>query len=765
MIPFRFARLCLSLLLVAFLGSSSWGASVLRGQGPTLEHLSLWVRALGPGEFRAKARLTLTGVTHQRVSVILNDGLEVLWAKEGERELSFQYGLRPFSGFHRESRVVLFELGRVPEDGRVVLEVHYRGEAESGSTGPDWRGILYVGEDEMRMSEQTVFYPQLMESFKGPGIQASPVEVTVEAPPRFEVFVPAPLVSHERVEGRSADRWVFRSDDPTVLSLLGGRYKRREVEVDGAKISLLLRREHASLGPELAGETRAALGYFTEQFGPSEGGVLGVVEIDCRDGTSINWASQGVIALDRGAFGNGVPVPTVAHEVAHLWWGQRTTPSGAGERFLTESFAEYWAWRYLEASGRPELAARELEDASEAYRGAYARGRDTRLAEVTFGTPGYSALAYAKGPLALRNIENLCGREVLDASFVRYANNVPPTLAGWIEALEESIEGRLPAAAAAWLGSDGHPSFVLSEIRGHDRRIEGVLEATGWPSMDLEGAAFELDLVLEQGREKQSIRLDGLRTPFAFDCSSKPLALRPDPRGFWPGERTGDFVLDGPVLVASDPVRGEREAAVGGRLIRLEFDREMAAVDLASLTMGQRRERNRDPSTVARVSSVEVQGRVVLLRTQPWRPARDYVLELRGLFTDERGVPVMDDALRFRTAEPTDAVGPRVITTVPGLGDRVGIDEITSIVVTFNEPMSASRGFRTTLLREFEAQGLLFPPVHDIEWTPDYRSLILPVESLVPQTRYILPIRGTHYRDVSGNQVEDFDLLFSTEPD
>ena len=45
-------------------------------------------------------------------------------------------------------------------------------------------------------------------------------------------------------------------------------------------------------------------------------------------------------------------------------------------------------------------------------------------------------------------------------------------------------------------------------------------------------------------------------------------------------------------------------------------------------------------------------------------------------------------------------------------------------------------------------------------WDPDYRTLCYSLRDLQPGTRYVLPLRGTLFRDLSSNPLEDHDLTF-----
>ncbi len=170
----------------------------------------------------------------------------------------------------------------------------------------------------------------------------------------------------------SARRWSFESKQARHPSFLGGLYQRTETVPDGSRIVTLLPDEHAELAPGLVGEARGAFEAFeayARRFGAIDGGVIGIVEIHCRD-SSYHWAAEGIVTFDRGALSGRVPVLKVAHEIAHLWWGQSAEATGPGERLLTEGLAEFSAWSHLLDDARLDLVRESLRSARrDAHRG------------------------------------------------------------------------------------------------------------------------------------------------------------------------------------------------------------------------------------------------------------------------------------------------------------------------------------------------------------------------------------------------------------
>lgn len=382
--------------------------------------------------------------------------------------LAWTAGKRLRSRYHGEARVTWIDLGREPDAAgeRVELDLAYAGRGDDGSGGRDWRGILLLAADELRMSEQTVFYPLVPAGDDGPGVQRATARVEVLAPAAFEVFAPGRPIEPTAAAGEGARAWRFELATPAVLSVLGGVRARLEIEEAGLRVVSLLCEEHAELGPRILADARAALRFFTARFGPIEGQVLGIVEIRGR-GASYNWASQGVAAFESGAFGaDGLPAEKIGHELAHLWWGQAVAARGEGERFLTEGLAEYSALRWVEETHGPTEATQPARVARDDYlRVVHEAGADPALARVGFDTEGYAALAYGKGPLVLRAAERDLGREAFDAGLRRYVASSRAT-GGTLDGLLSSLYGSRERGAAAlpWTRRDGHAHLRLKDV-------------------------------------------------------------------------------------------------------------------------------------------------------------------------------------------------------------------------------------------------------------------------------------------------------------
>lgn len=758
---------------------------------PTIEHLEVELDLHAPPRFEARGTLRLSGVSARRIPLLLNRLLEVQSAALASGEsLAVLPGYRlRGTDYHSEGRVVWVDLGsdfEPREDGGEELELRltWSGQGAGAETEQDWRGLLLLADEEFRMSDQTIFVPSVPSSADGPGKQRHTARVEVLLPADFEVFVPGePVASRLPPPDAQGVRWhAFELRSPGLVNLVAGRKQRREQQVDGWRLVTLLGR-HPQLADELIQETARACSFFSERYGAVVNRVVGICEIDCLAGQSYNWAADGLLTFDWRALGGRLPSAKIAHEVAHLWFGQLVNAQGPGERFLTEGLAEYLSWRFVEQrDGAPAGAAAARQGRDRYLAAVHASGADPPLVEVGFGTPRYSALAYSKGALCLRAIETALRREVFDERLEGYVaahRSESATLDDFVALLADTTDRDVQRAVVPWIFEPGHlhvaldarfvPTAGAPDPSSAGGSLRGVVLVLDCPSQAPRTARDELPLVARfDGGELRARVRPG--EAFELELPTKPAVIQIDPDATLPLAVGPPLLLDGARLVASEPSEGRPDAAYLRDEIRMTFDRPLAPVtDLAGLRGGlsaAASEADARPPHV-RAARLEDEGRTLVLELSgPLLPDGPVLVNLEGLVTDQAGLPLFEGQLRFRTRVSDDRIAPRVLATQPAGGAAVerGLDQLR---ITFSEPMKTSRGFRTSLVRELERErGWVFPEqLGESSWEDGGRVLVYRLDApLEPGTTYALALRGTHFRDLSNNPLEEHDFTWRAEP-
>lgn len=738
---------------------------------PEVRRCELAVDLSTPGRFAATAELTLAAISGPRIALLLNDELHVRRATWNGVAVDVKHGRELDSSYFDEGRVVLVDVGgsslEPSAEHRLVLE--YDGVAEVGTEGPDWRGILLVDVDDARMSEQTIFYPQVPLGLDTPRVAECRFAVDVVAPDTWEVFVPLPPVDATSAEPKpraGTRRHRFVGERMQDLSILGGRRVRSETRVGDLRVVTLLTDEHASLSAEFAREIPPLLDAYARRFGAIESGTLGVVEIRCRD-SSYNWMSDGVMALDTGALGRGVPVATLAHELAHLWWGQAVAASGAAERFLTEGLAEYSAWSALEDAGRADLVLSGIGAARRHVGELVERGSSVALTEANFGHPDYHVLAYEKGPLVLRAMRGQLPAGSLDAALARLVERGASRLVTLddFEACLREATG-FDALAPCWLRWSGDVELDAAELTANasgGATLNVRATPVGAQGLDVRGTPVAVSFGGVGWVERTTVLLRGETTAVELASAGREVRFaRLDPDGVWPRvPKRRTIVARGERIATSEPAQSAVTTHGGTRVV-VDFTGPLGPLDSAAFANGQVAGQGEFALDVRQVA-LEDEGRRLVIDSRSWQPDCAYRVDLTAL-VDRDGLPLVDDALRFKTAPSEDRQRPRVVNVRPASGSRVAPGRVV-VEIEFDEPMLMQRGFRRTAIEAQQREGRAFPEFVDTgRWSSDERTIVYEFTDLERGSKYALPI-GEGFRDVSGNAAQDFIWTIDVEGD
>jgi hypothetical protein len=307
--------------------------------------------------------------------------------------------------------------------------------------------------------------------------------VKIEAAPGVTVFTSA---GEDQGKTNNEGAAVFYAEGLRDLAIIAGRNLRSEqTQVGETTVRSIFVPEHERLGKRVLTMAEDSLRIFTAKFGPLPFKTISVAEAPLVAGLGSNeFAGFSVIAsayyvdFDSPAMRNLPEIIreqrpsveeslewSVAHLVAHEWWGSAVGNDPGREPVLDEAMAGWSALLYFREKYGEQKAAAVLEDQLQGVYRLYRTfgGEDmdaNRPSRDYRNTFQYAAVVATKGALMFVQLQRLLGEEKLLTAFRNYyrANLLEiadlDDLRGALIA-EAPIEQRRGVARAfnRWLGS------------------------------------------------------------------------------------------------------------------------------------------------------------------------------------------------------------------------------------------------------------------------------------------------------------------------
>lgn len=437
----------------------------------------------------------------------LNVHLKLESVTEGEQVVAFEEGARIVEG-----RAVTLTPDPPLKPGKARrFTFRYAGEGvDPGPDDADWMGIILVRPDEIRMSHQAQWYPIVPRDPKAHAKLTAPVELALTLPAGLESLGPGFWGGVKKNGQFEVHTWT--SGTPCQPSILAGAYEVQELKAGKRRLRVLSFPDHVEGAKQWAQEAAAALKFYEQWLGKAKEAHYGIAEMRVKNRErSYNYEADGFSVFDAVLF-DGRPVDRrkAAHEAAHVWWGGLVDATGPGERFLTESLAEFSALRYLEEVHGEATATDAAHGLVARYLGDF--GKEDPLAVATYTSPRYSRVVYAKGAMALRTMRDWMGHKDFDEGLKLYLKRFrggqkAPRLADFLDAMRAKAGKDVDAWATEWLMRGGAPhyrvDFTMAGERGGSTTVSVTLTQRG----DLYTNPVDVDLVLMNGGT-QRIRIE-----------------------------------------------------------------------------------------------------------------------------------------------------------------------------------------------------------------------------------------------------------------
>jgi len=289
------------------------------------------------------------------------------------------------------------------------------------------------------------------------------------------------------------------------------------------------------------GRSAQMLDFYARLVGPFPYEKLANVQSATRFGGMENAS---VIFYSEQALAQGRNIEsTVAHEIAHQWFGNSVTPVDWPHLWLSEGFASYFGPLFFEEAEGPAAFRGMLEGNRQRYLASDVTHRSIVDQSSANLMELLNANSYQKGSLVLHMLRGIMGDEPFFEGVRRYyqryagGNATTSDLQGVLEEVHgESLEWFFQQ----WLHRPGHPIYAVEwEWDGSGVAVMVRQEQdSSWPAFRM---PVELEFVLPGGGVERVTRwVEGREWRERIPLRAAPSELRFDPDGWILKEMVND---------------------------------------------------------------------------------------------------------------------------------------------------------------------------------------------------------------------------------
>jgi aminopeptidase N len=227
---------------------------------------------------------------------------------------------------------------------------------------------------------------------------------------------------------------------------------------------------------------------------------------------------------------------TVAHEIAHQWFGDSVTPADWTQLWLSEGFATYFDALFFEQADSVQRLREKMDAAKRTVLGS-----DVKSQPIVgpYGPDLYDILnanAYQKGAWVLHMLRGTIGDDAFKSGIQAYYREHAhgnATTDDLRRAMETASGRNLAAFFEQWVTKPGYPVFRIEQsydaARGEATVVLTQVQEAGWPRFQLQ---TELELAWAGGSRREKIDVTGQRQTFTFRVPAALTQVRLDPDGW-----------------------------------------------------------------------------------------------------------------------------------------------------------------------------------------------------------------------------------------
>lgn len=314
----------------------------------------------------------------------------------------------------------------------------------------------------------------------------------------FDLSVTAPshwtVLANGVLKDRDGDTWTFETTPPFssyLFTLVGGpwvsvTWDEPYAPAPGGTLPFgwharaSQERELRQYADELKRITSTCFQHYTSIFEPE----YPYADYQQVFAPGLNWGAMefpGCVVYRDQALSKGTPTElerewmasTIAHEMAHMWFGDLVTMRWWEDSWLNESFADFMGYDvagvaagYTDAWTSAAITRKPTGYRADRRRSTHPIAEDTeKIVDVDTAFANFDMITYAKGNAALAQLGHWLGEEDFLAGVNRHLTKHAfgnATLADFLDSLDAASDLEVRAWAEAWLRSTGFDTLVVT---------------------------------------------------------------------------------------------------------------------------------------------------------------------------------------------------------------------------------------------------------------------------------------------------------------
>ena len=444
--------------------------------------------------------------------------------------------------------------------GRYTLHIEYSGNVNRSGVGLYRADYVTAGKPGRTLATQleSVYARDVFPSFDEPAFRAV-FELSVRAPRGLEVVSNMPRAASRPDGGGTLHRFQPTPPMPSyLLAVSVGHFDALAGRAAGVPLRILTAPGKRAQATYAMRVTQQVVPFYDAYFGvPYALPKLDQLAVpSVRQGAMEDWGlisySENSLLFDparsspdteRGVFN------TVAHEIAHQWFGNLVTAASWDEIWLNEAFATWMAdkamarfnplW-HTDLERRFPLDRTMAGDAGDATRAI----RSGPVSEASVFDV-FDNITYVKGGAVLGMLEQWLGEEQFRrglAAYMRERKFSNATAGDLWYHMAQASQRDVAAVAASWTDQPGYPLLeVASVCEGQQtrvtisqRRMRDGATPPSPPSAGATRALWQVPVRLARGSEMSTVLLTGAQQTFALPgCSDASLVANAGGIGFY----------------------------------------------------------------------------------------------------------------------------------------------------------------------------------------------------------------------------------------